>query len=100
MPQDVAFSIRLPADLAANLRQTATARGWTPESLIVDCVAQVLETTTRHRVLVERLGQVDDAILAIAQAVGELGGPSDTVDLSKICRYRPRASARDAGLDT
>ncbi|MBX9934746.1 MAG: hypothetical protein K2Y56_25085 [Methylobacterium sp.] len=87
MAGEVKLSITLEADLAARLTTAASERGWSPESLVADCVAQVLEIAIRHRVLVERMEQVDAAILEMAQAVGELGGPAASIDLSKVCRY-------------
>lgn len=89
MPQDVSFSVSLPPEVATALRQSAAERGWTPESLIGACVAQHLEVATRHRVLVERLEQVDAAILAMAQSVGELGADADAFEPGSLCRYRP-----------
>lgn len=89
MPQDVSFVVNLPSELTAALRQAAAERGWTPESLIGDCVAQQLEIALRHRVLVERIEQVDAALLAMAQAVGELGAAADAVEAGSLCRYRP-----------
>ncbi len=87
MVGEVKLSITLEADLAARLMKAASERGWSPESLVADCVAQVLEVAIRHRVLIERLEQVDAAILEMAEAVGELGGPAASIDLSKVCRY-------------
>ncbi|XYD06880.1 hypothetical protein R1A27_17035 [Methylobacterium sp. NMS12] len=78
----------LEAALAARLRAAAAERGWTAESLAVECIVQHLEVAIRHRVLIERLEQVDGAILGMAQAVGELGAPSASIDLSKVCRLR------------
>lgn len=89
MPQDVSFVVSLPPELAVALRQAAAERGWTPESLIGDCVAQHLEIALRHRVLVERMAQVDAALLAMAQAVGTLSAAADTVEAGSLCRYRP-----------
>lgn len=87
MAGEVKLNITLEGDLAARLTKAASERGWSPESLVADCVAQVLEVAIRHRVLVERMEQVDAAILEMAQAVGELGGPAASIDLSKVCRY-------------
>ncbi|GAA0273086.1 hypothetical protein LNAOJCKE_4627 [Methylorubrum aminovorans] len=89
MPQDVSFSVSLPPELAAALRRAAAERGWTPESLIGDCVAQQLEIALRHRVLVERMEHVDAALLAMAQAVGELSAAADEFETGSLCRYRP-----------
>lgn len=59
MPPDVTITITLPAALAASLRQAAARRGWSPESLAADCVAQHLEVALRHRVLLERVELVE-----------------------------------------
>lgn len=50
----------------------------------------------RHRVLIERMEQIDGAILDMAQAVGDLGAPSGGIDLSKVCRLRAGAAADPA----
>jgi len=99
MAGGVKFSITLEADLAARLTAAASTRGWSPESLAADCIAQVLEVAIRHRVVLERLEQVDAAILEMAEAVGELGGPAASIDLSKVCRYAasPDGPDPDAG---
>jgi hypothetical protein len=86
MAQEVKLTVTLEAALAARLRAAAAERGWSAESLAAECVAQHLEVAIRHRVLVERMEQIDGAILDMAQAVGELGAPSAGIDLSKVCR--------------
>lgn len=95
MAGGVKFSVTLEADLAARLTAAATEHGWTPESLIRECVAQHLEMAIRHRVVLERLEQVDAAILEMAEAVGELGTPATSIDLSKVCRYAAPADEVD-----
>lgn len=89
MAKVASFTIELNDDLAAALSVAAQARGWTPESLVTDCVAQHLETAIRHRVLIERMEQMDGHLVAIAQFVGEAGADGGSVDLSRVCRYRP-----------
>lgn len=91
MAEEVELTITLNAGLAARLTAAAAERGWTPESLASDCVAQVLEVAIRHRVLIERLEIVDAALLDMAEAVGELGAPSGGIDLSEVCRFREGA---------
>jgi len=86
MSQEVKLTVTLEAALAARLGAAAAERGWSAESLAAACVAQHLEVAIRHRVLVERMEQIDGAILDMAQAVGELGAPSAGIDLSKVCR--------------
>lgn len=95
MTTEVKLTLTLEAALAARLQATATERGWSRESLAADCIAQHLEVAIRHRVLIERLEQVDAAILDTAEAVGELGAPAGGLDLSKICRYRKEAGGAD-----
>ncbi|MBW4968321.1 hypothetical protein KZZ04_18480, partial [Pseudoalteromonas sp. CR1] len=70
MAQEIELTVTLDAALAARLRAAAAERGWASESLAADCVAQALEVAIRHRVLIERMEQVDAAILDMAQAVG------------------------------
>ena len=89
MPQDLPFTISLPSTLAADVRRVAAERGWTPESLIADCVAQHLEIALRHRVVLERLEQVDAVILEMAGAVGELGAGAEDFEPGSLCRYQP-----------
>ena len=89
MPQNAPFTVSLTASLAAELRRSAAAHGWTPESLIGDCVAQHLEVALRHRVVLERLEQVDAAILEMAGAVGELGASAEGFEPGRLCRYQP-----------
>ncbi len=88
-PAPVSLTITLPADVAAALQQAAAGRGWTPEGLAADCVAQSLEVATRHRVVLERIDRVDAALLDMAKALGaiEAAGGQD-IDLSDFCRYR------------
>lgn len=95
MSDAVKLTLTLPESLAAQLRAAAAQRGWSPEGLAVDCIAQHLEVAIRHRVLVERVEQIDAAILDMAQAVGELGAPSAGIDLSKVCRFRKDAGGSD-----
>ena len=83
------LTIALDASLAAALRQAAVERGWTPESLAVDCLRQHLEIAVRHRVLLERMEMVDAALLEMAEGIAGLALPGDGIDLSKVCRYRP-----------
>lgn len=97
MVDEVKITLTLEASLADRLHAAAVERDWSVESLAADCVAQHLEVAIRHRVLIERLEQVDAVILEMAEAVGELGAPSAGIDLSKVCRYRKEAGPADAG---
>jgi len=98
MAQEVKLTVTLEAALAARLRAAAAERGWSAESLAAECIVQHLEVAIRHRTLVERLEQVDGAILDIAQAVGELGASSAGIDLSKVCRFRKSDGVADPAL--
>lgn len=85
------LSIELDPDLARSLEKTAAERGWTPESLVEDCVRQNLEIAIRYRVLVEGTEALYATIHEIARTLGELSAPSGGIDLSKVCKYPRRA---------
>lgn len=88
-PAPVSLTICLPADVATALLQAAAGRGWTPESLAADCVAQQIEVAIRHRVVLERMERVDGALIEMATALGAIeaaGGKGN--DLSAFCRYK------------
>ena len=88
-PASVALTIALPADVATALQQAAAGRGWTPESLAADCVAQQLEVAIRHRVVLERIDQVDAALIELATALGSIeAAGGEGIDLSSFCRYK------------
>jgi hypothetical protein len=87
MPTLHALTIELEEPLAENLCKAAEERGWTPESLVAECVAQHLEIAVRHRVLVEKFEAVDLALFTLVQFVGASTAGSDSADLWKICRY-------------
>lgn len=95
MSDEVKLTLTLDAAFAARLRTAAAERGWTAESLAAECVAQHLEVAIRHRVLIERMEQIDAVILDMAQAIGELGAPSAGIDLSKVCRFRKPTGGSD-----
>lgn len=88
----VALTITLPADVAAALRKAATERGWTPETLVADCIAQSLEVAIRHRVVVERVDQVDGALLELAKFLDVIKAISENAGKAEICRYKPAAA--------
>ena len=91
MADDIKLTVTLDASLAAALRQAAVDRGWSPESLVVDCIRQQLEVAVRHRALVERMETIDAALIGVAKAISALAEPGEGsgIDLSKVCRYRP-----------
>ena len=88
--KSVRLEITLPADVAKRLETGARERGWTPESLAADCVAQSLELPIRYRVLLERLERVDTAMVDLATFVGEATAEPSAFDLTKICRFHDR----------
>jgi hypothetical protein len=80
-------SVDLPAELAEAIATAARANNVTAEDIVSDCVQQQFETALRHRVLVQRQNDVDEALLELARLVGRLGaGPIETQE--SICRYR------------
>lgn len=89
----VSLTITLPADVAGLLSRTAVARGWTPESLAADCIAQSLEVAIRHRVALERVDQVDGALLDLAKFLGVIQAITENAENADICRYRPAAGS-------
>lgn len=95
MINEIKLTVTLGEALAARLNAAAAAQGWSAESLAADCIAQNLEVALRHRVLIERIEQVDAAILDMAKTVGELGAPSAGIDLTEVCRYRKGTGRSD-----
>lgn len=88
----VALTITLPADVAGLLRKAASERGWTAEALAADCVAQSLEVAIRHRVVVERVDQVDSALLDLAKFLDVIKAISENAERADICRYKSSAA--------
>jgi hypothetical protein len=88
MAEHSALILRLTADLEIRLHAAAAERGCSSEILAAECIAQSLEVAVRHRVLLERQEQVDQAIFELARAVGEFSAPAAAIDLTAVCRYR------------
>ena len=87
-PKTTRFTIDLAADLAVTVSEAAAANNITAEELIGDCIGQHCETALRHRVLIQRQNDVDEALLELARLVGRLSaGPGDQP--ANICRYHP-----------
>ena len=87
-PNTTRFTIDLAADLAVAVTRAAAEANMTAEELISECVGQHCETALRHRVLIQRQNDVDEALLALARLIGRLSaGPSEPP--ANICRYRP-----------
>jgi hypothetical protein len=81
------FTIELTAELANAVAKAAEANKITAEEVIGECISQHCETALRHRVLIQRQGDVDEALLELARLVGRLSaGPSEPQE--NICRYR------------
>src|ERR1700676_1722323 len=81
------FTIELTADLANAVAKAARANKITVEEAIGECVSQSFETALRHRVLMQRKNDVDEALLELARLVGRLSaGPREPQE--SICRYR------------
>ena len=84
----VRFNVEIAADLAAAITMAATANNVAPEDVVNDCIRQQFETALRHRVLMQRQNDVDEALIELARLVGRLGaGPGASQE--NICRYRP-----------
>jgi hypothetical protein len=81
------LSIEVGADLAAKISKAAATAGITVDAMINDCIAQQIETALRHRVLVQRQGDVDEALLELARLVGRLSAGIDQQPRD-MCRYR------------
>ena len=87
-PTTIRFTIDLAAELAVVVTRAAAEADMTTEELIGDCVGQHFETALRHRVLIQRQNDVDEALLELARLVGRLSaGPHEPP--ANICRYHP-----------
>jgi hypothetical protein len=88
MPKTTRFTIHLAADLTVVVTRAAAEADITAEEFISECVGQHCETALRHRVLIQRQNDVDEALLELARLVGRLSaGPHEPP--ANICRYRP-----------
>jgi hypothetical protein len=82
------FTIDLAADLAVAVTRAAAEADITAEAFISECVGQHCETALRHRILIQRQNDVDEALLELARLVGRLSaGPNEPP--ANICRYHP-----------
>ena len=86
------ISIEVEADLAAKISKAAATAGITVDAMINECLTQQFETALRHRVLVQRQGDVDEALLELARLIGRLSAGSDKQP-HNICRYRSTDAA-------
>lgn len=80
----IRLKIELPSDLHRALADAAGRLKFSTEQLAIDCIAQMMETALRHRVLVDRQEQIDEALLAIAEFVGTFAQPSTDVDPHRL----------------
>jgi hypothetical protein len=81
------FKIELPSDVADVVTKAAAANNMTTGDVISECVSQQFEQALRHRVLIQRQNDVDEALLELARLVGRLSaGPGEPQE--NICRYR------------
>jgi hypothetical protein len=87
-PKTTSFTINLAVDLAVAVSQAAAEADMPTEEFISECVGQHCETALRHRVLLQRQNDVDEALLELARLVGRLSaGPNEPP--ANICRYHP-----------
>ena len=63
------LTIELAGDLANAVAKAAGANKITIEEAIGECVSQSFETALRHRVLIQRQNDVDEALLELARFV-------------------------------
>ena len=87
-PKTTRFTIDLAADLSDAVTKSAAATNMTAEALISECVSQHCETALRHRVLIQRQNDVDEALLELARLVGRLTAGSNEPP-ANICQYHP-----------
>jgi hypothetical protein len=84
--KSVHLSIHIAADLAASIGSAAKANDVAVDEIVGDCIRQHLETALRHRVLIQRQNDVDEALIELARLVGRLSaGPA--VPREAVCRY-------------
>lgn len=81
------FKVEVTTEIADRITNAAAANNTTAGDVISECISQQLEQALRHRVLIQRQDDVDQAILELARLVGRLSaGPIEPQE--SICRYR------------
>ena len=66
-PKTTRFTIDLAADITDAVTRAAVVGNMPAEEFISDCVGQHCETALRHRVLIQRQNDVDEALLELAR---------------------------------
>jgi hypothetical protein len=81
------FKVELTTDIADRITNAAAVNNMTTGDVISECISQQFEQALRHRVLIQRQNDVDEAILELARLVGRLNaGPIEPRE--SVCRYR------------
>jgi uncharacterized protein (DUF1778 family) len=89
-PKTAHFEVEVTTDVAVLIANAAAANNMTASDVISECISQQFEQALRHRVLIQRQNDVDEAILELARLVGRLSaGPIEPQE--SICRYRVSA---------
>jgi uncharacterized protein (DUF1778 family) len=85
------FKVQITTDVADLITNAAAANNMTTGDVISECISQQFEQALRHRVLIQRQDDVDEAILELARLVGRLSaGPIEPQE--NVCRYRASAA--------
>ena len=63
------FKVEVTTDVAEQITNAAAKNNMTAGDVICECISQQLEQALRHRVLIQRQDDVDDAILELAQVL-------------------------------
>ena len=80
------FKVELTTEMAALIIKAAAANNMTAGDVISECISEQFEQALRHRVLIQRQDDVDEAILELARLVGRLSaGPIEPQE--SVCRY-------------
>lgn len=82
------ITIKLEPPLMEALSRAAVTSGLTLEQMAADAIEQQLEVALRHRVLLSRLEQMDEHIVALAEFVGEVSAQPTEAQIGSICRFR------------
>lgn len=83
----VEYKIQVDREFANRLQKASNMVKIPVEDLIIECIGQHLDLATRHRLLVERIEIVDQALVELAEFIGEASTESGQVDLSNLCKY-------------